>query len=222
MRMAEQSAVRYSPLHGEGAVRRECEIQMKRAEKYFENSQFAQSIECYRKVIALVRKFAEPFVGMGMAQIQIGELSEAFDTFLIALKKDSRCPEAYKGLASIHQMRGNFEMSIQMYLRCLELDKDDLSALVGLFQSSCQMGRFDTIVGLLRDYLQRNPGDPSIMLCLATLFARQGEFAHAKQTLLSLLKLVPGHVKAAQILEEIEYYESVQFPQGESSYENRN
>jgi len=92
-----------------------------------------------------------------------------------------------------------------MYLKCLELDGDNLTALLGLFQSSCRMGSFGKIIHYLEVYLQMHPGDSSVMFSLAALYMKDGRFEEAKNILLDLLSLDENHKDAANLLEEVEH-----------------
>jgi cytochrome c-type biogenesis protein CcmH/NrfG len=65
------------------------------------------------------------------------------------------------------------------------------------------MGSFARIIHYLELYLDRHPGDTSVLFCLATLYAREGRLAEARQSLLALLALEPDKNEAANLLEEV-------------------
>jgi Flp pilus assembly protein TadD len=159
--------------------------------------------ECYRGAMALAPGEAAPHVGLGTIAIQTGRLDEAELAFRAALKTAPDCAEAYGGLAMVAQHRRDYTGAFEMYLRCLELDSDNLVAMLGLFQTSCQMGSFARIIHYLELYLDRHPGDTSVLFCLATLYAREGRLAEARQSLLALLALEPDKNEAANLLEEV-------------------
>jgi hypothetical protein len=91
-----------------------------------------------------------------------------------------------------------------MYLKCLELDTDNLTALLGLFQTSCQMGSFARVIHYLQVYLNMHPGDTSVMFSLAALYMKDNQFELSK-ILLDILTLDGGHKDAANLLEEVEH-----------------
>ena len=91
-----------------------------------------------------------------------------------------------------------------MYLKCLELDTDHLTALLGLFQASCQMGSFEKVIHYLQVYLDMHKDDSSVMFSLAALYVKEGQFKQSKEMLLKILELNPQNQDAENLLEEVE------------------
>jgi tetratricopeptide (TPR) repeat protein len=91
-----------------------------------------------------------------------------------------------------------------MYLKCLEIENDNLTALLGLFQSSVQMGSFEKIIHYLKTYLDMHPGDTSVMFALSALYMKDGRLAESRKILMDVLALQPEHKDAANLLEEVE------------------
>ena len=90
-----------------------------------------------------------------------------------------------------------------MHLKCLELDADNLVALLGLFQASVRMGTFAKVIRYLEIYLDRHPGDVAVLFCLATLYARDGRLEEAREALLSVLALEPDKKEAVELLRQV-------------------
>jgi tetratricopeptide (TPR) repeat protein len=90
-------------------------------------------------------------------------------------------------------------------MKSLELDSDNITALLGLFQTSCQMGSFAKIIHYLRVYLNMHPGDTSVMFSLAALYTKQNQFEQSQKILLDILALDPANQEAANLLEEVEH-----------------
>lgn len=157
----------------------------------------------YLEAAELAPEKAGPYVGMGVLGIQTGRLGEAEQAFQTAAAKEPRCAEAYGGLAMVRQQRQDYPGAFDMYLKCLELDADNLIALLGLFQTSCQMGTFAKVIHYLELYLDRHPGDSSVQFCLASLYAREGRLQQAEDALLSVLTLEPDKAEAQQLLREV-------------------
>ncbi|MHC4295544.1 MAG: tetratricopeptide repeat protein, partial [Planctomycetota bacterium] len=150
-------------------------------------SDFERARQCYRQASSLAPDAPAPYVGLGVIGIQCESFDDARAAFEIARKLDPDCAEAYSGLAMIHQQLKDHQSAFEMYLRCLVLDTDNLVALLGLFQTSIQMGSFSKIIHYLEVYLDRHPGDTSVLFCLATLYAREGELDAARKALLDVL-----------------------------------
>jgi tetratricopeptide (TPR) repeat protein len=158
---------------------------------------------CYNQAARRAPAEAAPYVGLGHVFIHTGQLDRAERAFRIAIRLNSGCAEAYDGLAMLHQHRSQYPAAFETYLKCLELNPDNLVALLGLFQTSCRMGTFQRIIGYLERYLTGHPGDASVLLCLGSLYAREGRLRDACQALRQVLRAEPGKHEAAKLLAEV-------------------
>jgi len=158
----------------------------------------------YIRAQALAPGETGPKVGLGTVALQQDRLEAAEQAFEAARRIEPFCAEAHAGLAMVCQRRGDFSMAFDLYLKCLELDTDNLVALLGLFQASCQMGSFSKVIYYLEVYLDRHPGDSSVLFCLASLYAREGDFPRARRALLDVLALEPHKKEAIELLGQVE------------------
>lgn len=168
------------------------------------SEEYHQAERCYRRAAVLVPDRPEPFVGLGVTAMQTHRPTEALQAFQTARVLNPRCAEAWAGTAMIHQERGEYPQAFEMYLRCLEIDGDNLIALLGLFQTSCQMGTFSKITHYLEEYLETHPDDQSVLFCLASLYARDGRAIQARQALLTVLACDPNKTEAVELLRKVE------------------
>jgi len=166
----------------------------------------------YDKAAVLGPDEPGPYVGLGAVALQKNLLDDAETAFRVACRLDANCAKAYAGLAMVAQQRADYKLAFEMYLKCLELDTDSPLALLGLFQTSCQMGSFAKVTHYLELYLNMHPGDASVMFPLAALYMKDGRLEQSKKILLELLTLdrnnqSTGHltVDAANLLEEVEH-----------------
>jgi len=162
-----------------------------------------QARACYAEACELAPEESGAYVGLGVLALNGGNLDQARRSFEIARHLDPACARAYAGLAMIHQQCEDYPAAFDMYLKCLELDTDNLMALLGLFQTSCQMGTFAKIIHYLELFLASHPNDSAVLFCLATLHARDGHYEKAGHSLRTVLKLEPDKVEAAQLLAEV-------------------
>jgi len=160
---------------------------------------------CYEKAASLGPDEPGPYVGLGVVALQKNLLDDAEIAFRVACRLDLNCAEAYAGLAMVAQQRDDYKQAFQLYLKCLELDTDNLTALLGLFQTSCQMGSFAEVIHYLEVYLNMHPGDASVMFSLAALYMKDGRFEQSRKILLDVLTLDPANKDAANLLEEVEH-----------------
>ena len=166
---------------------------------------FSQAQQYYEKAAVLSPDEADPYVGLGVVALQKNLLDDAEIAFRVACRLNANCAKAYAGFAMIAQQRTDYKQAFEMYLKSLELDTDNLIALLGLFQASCQMGSFAKVIHYLEMYLDMHPGDTSVMFPLAALYMKDGKFEESKNILLNLLSLDENHKDAANLLEEVEH-----------------
>jgi protein O-GlcNAc transferase len=159
----------------------------------------------YDKAAVLSPDAPDPYVGLGVVALQNNQLDEAEIAFKVACRLDANCAKAYAGLGLTAQQRTDYKQAFEMYLKCLELDTENLIALLGLFQASCQMGSFAQVTHYLEVYLNMHPGDTSVMFPLAALYMKDGRFEESKKVLLDVLTLDKNHKDAANLLEEVEH-----------------
>ena len=158
---------------------------------------------CYEEAALLAPDKSGPAVGLGVIGLQTGCTELAEQAFRRAIAIEPGCAEGYGGLAMVYQHRQDYAGAFDLYLACLDKDADNLVALLGLFQTSCQMGSFAKVIQYLNVYLDRHPGDVSVLFCLATLYARDGRYGEATDALETILVLEPENVEAAALLDDV-------------------
>jgi len=162
-----------------------------------------QARSCYQEACQLAPEECGAYIGMGVLAMNKNQLDQARRSFEIARHLDPACAQAYGGLAMVHHQNANYPAAFEMYLKCLELDSDNLLALLGLFQASCQMGTFAKIIHYLEVFLESHPDDSAVLFCLATLHARDGHYEKAGRSLRAVLRIEPDKVEAARLLAQV-------------------
>jgi tetratricopeptide (TPR) repeat protein len=160
--------------------------------------------ECYEQAAELEPDRAEPYVGLGVIALQKDDIPNAEIAFKVAIRLDGKCAKAWCGLGMVSQAKQQFPSAQEYYLRSLEYDCDNLTALLGLFQSSCQMGSFAKVIHYLEVYLEMHPGDTAVMFCLATLYVKDCRFHEASRLLKDVLVFTSDNSDAVNLLEEVE------------------
>jgi tetratricopeptide (TPR) repeat protein len=159
----------------------------------------------YEKAAVLSPDAPDPYVGLGVVALQNNQLDDAEIAFKVACRLNADCAKAYAGLGLAAQQKTDYKQAFEMYLKSLELDTENLIALLGLFQVSCQMGSFAQVTHYLEVYLNMHSGDTSVMFPLAALYMKDGRFEESKKVLLDVLTLDENHKDAANLLEEVEH-----------------
>jgi len=112
--------------------------------------QLEQAQECYERAAVLAPDEAGPYLGSGSSQCRKIEsrMRNCVSCCASAGRPNSR---AMAGMAMVAQRQNQPQNAFDWYLKSLELDSDNLMALLGLFQMSCQMGSFSRVI----DYCRR-------------------------------------------------------------------
>jgi tetratricopeptide (TPR) repeat protein len=158
----------------------------------------------YEKAAVISPDEAEPYIGLGVVALNRNQIDDAENAFKVAKRLNPACAKAYCGLAMTAQQKNNPEAAFDFYLKSLELDSDNLTALLGLFQMACKMGSFSKVIYYLEIYLKTHPDDTSVMFSLAALYMKQGQIDHCRKIIGRLLTAEPANKDALGLLAELE------------------
>ena len=153
---------------------------------------YSKAEQCYGKAASAEPDEPEPYIGLGVV------------AFKVACRLGPNCSVAYTGLAMVAEQQKDLKTAFEMYLKSMEQDADNLTALLGLFQTSCQMGSFEQVREYLKIFLDMHPQDTSVMFSLAALYMKDDRLEQSMNILRSLLELEPDNKDAANLLEEVE------------------
>ncbi len=194
---------------GVGIQQNDCtqhyEVLQELGDCYTSIGDYAQAQRYYEKAASLGPDEPGPYVGLGVVALQQNLLDDAEIAFRVACRLGPDCEKAYAGLAMISQQRKDYQQAFELYMKSLELNSNNITALLGLFQTSCQMGSFAKIIYYLEIYLKMHPGDTAVSFSLAALYMRDGRLERSKNILLDILTLDPANQDAANLLEEVEH-----------------
>ena len=171
---------------------------------YTGTGEYGKACDCYKRAASIRPGEAGPYVGLGMVAVRTDRPDVAGECFDVALQLQDDCAEAFAGLAMVHQHSGEKEQAFEMYLKCLEHDSENLVALLGLFQTSREMGSFSKIIHYLQVYLEKHPEDTSVLFCLASLYVKEGRLTPARDALEKVLAAEPSKREAAQLLDQVQ------------------
>jgi len=106
-----------------------CEELQKLGDHYTSAGDYTQARQCYGKAASHFPDEPGPYVGFGVVAFQENLLDDAEIAFRVACRLAPDCSRAYAGLAMVAHKRADHEKAFEMYLKCLELDTDNLTAL---------------------------------------------------------------------------------------------
>ena len=166
---------------------------------------YEQAQRYYEKAASLGPDEPGPYVGLGVVALQKNQLEDAEIAFRVACRLAPDCAKAYAGLAMVFQQRQDYQQAFDLYMKSLELNTDNITALLGLFQTSCKMGSFAKVIHYLQVYLDMHPADTAVMFSLAALYVKDGRLEQSRRILLDVLALDPSNQDATNLLEEVEH-----------------
>ncbi len=165
---------------------------------------YSRARHCYEQAATLGPDESGPYVGLGVVALQQEDFEDAEIAFRVACRLEPNCSKAYAGLAMVAQQQGECQNAFDLYLKCLEFDSDNMTALLGLFQVSCEMGSFAKVIHYLRTYLDSHPNDTAVMFSLAALYVKDDQPEPAHKLLLDIASQDPNNTDAVNLLEEVE------------------
>ena len=170
---------------------------------YVNMGEFEKAGNCFQRAISLRPELHEAYLALGMLAVHANQFDLGKQALERAVEISPTCAEAYGGLAVMFQRQEEYSSAFDMYLKSLDLDSDNLLALLGLFQTSCRMESFEEIIHFLEVYLEKHPDDASVLFCLATLHAKEGRLCEAVEVLDHLLTVEPEKTEALDLLGKI-------------------
>lgn len=174
------------------------------ADCYANLGRYAEAGPTYERAIQLRPDKHEAYLALGQLAVQANQLEVAAAALRRCCEIKPDCAEALAARAVLHQKRQEYPAAFDMYLRSLEIDADNLLALLGLFQTSVKMGSFGKIIQYLELYLDTHPDDTSVLFCLATLYGKEGKYEDSRDLLRRLLRIEPDKAEAVELLAKLD------------------
>jgi lipopolysaccharide biosynthesis regulator YciM len=144
---------------------------------------------------------------VGKSYIDRDNLKEAESSLKDALKIDSECAAAYMYLGDVYYATGSIDDAISSWRRIVTLfPAIAYTTFKRLERAFYEKGRFEKIVDLYNDVLERNPSDVTTMMTLANIHRKKGNIEEALRLCKAALEVDPASRKVKQALARL-YYE---------------
>ncbi len=166
-----------------------------------------------RRDIAKVRKVDDTHM-LALYKAYIGKMyldrkdaKRAESNLKDALKIDSECAAAYLYLGDLYYEMGNIDDAISAWRRIITLYPEiAYITFRRLEKAFYEKGRFEKIVDLYNDVLERNPRDIKTIMTLANIQRKKGNLDEALRLCQTALELEPESRRVKQALARL-YYE---------------
>ena len=115
---------------------------------YFDQKEYAQAMECYRKCIELNKNFTVAYINAGTIAFAMGQMNEAVILFKEAIVKNKASFAAFWGLANVYESLGQKALALESLKRCMELQPANSMALEMAGKLFLQTGQYDQAIEL--------------------------------------------------------------------------
>ncbi|MYM91617.1 tetratricopeptide repeat protein, partial [Rugamonas sp. FT82W] len=132
-----------------------------------------------------------PALESGYQALNSGDLAQAQQQYEAALRDTPTSRDALLGLATVAARKGQGEQAASYYLRLLELDPNDATAVAGLV--GVRQGDTGQSEARLRAILGSNPDAGPVLFALGNLQAQQGRWQEAQQAYFRAYTAMPDN-----------------------------
>jgi len=144
---------------------------------------------------------------VGKSYLDRDDLKNAESSLKDALKIDSECAAAYLYLGDVYYAQGAIDDAISSWRRIVTLfPKIAYTTFRRLERAFYEKGRFEKIVDLYNDVLERNPNDVTTIMTLANIHRKKGNIEEALRLCKAALEAEPGSRRVKQAMARL-YYE---------------
>lgn len=135
--------------------------------------------------------------------LKSGDLDQAEDLFITAIKDNPRSTAAYRGLGDTYLAKQALEEARQTYKFLLQLEPDDDSVLVKLAEIAESQGDLEEAIGYYQQAVLLNDSFSPRFYHLAELLSRVNQPRVAKEAAISAVELEPQNPKYLDLMMEI-------------------
>jgi lipopolysaccharide biosynthesis regulator YciM len=144
---------------------------------------------------------------VGKSYLDQGDPRKAESSLKDALKIDSECAAGYLYLGDVYYAGGSIDNAISSWRRIITLfPRIAYITFKRLEKAFYEKGKFEKIVDLYNDVLERSPGDVRTLMTLANIQRKKGNLEDALRYVQTALEFDPESTRAKQALARL-YYE---------------
>ena len=169
---------------------------------YLEQGRVPEALERFREVLRLDPGFAATHHAVGRLLQAQGRLPEALRSLQRACELDPELLEAHVDLGTAYHRAGRYDLAVEAYQRALALDPERPLVYSNLGMAQAMAGRLEAAADAFREGLKRAPDSVDLHEALGQVYARQGRLQEAVTEWETVLRLNPGHRRAAAAIQE--------------------
>ena len=161
---------------------------------------FSNAVSLYRRAASIKMDLPAPFVAIGNALSEMNQWEEALIAYNSAIERDSRNPEALRGLAKTYLHTARPELAGRALAIAYEDTPNDPKLLQLIGVADDFMGQHGEAQARYRRGLELAPGEPALTLNLALSLALTGNYDEAIRRLTPVARAPTGTPRARQTL----------------------
>ncbi len=169
--------------------------------------EFAESVACLRRAIALQPQAAVAHYNLGLALFQLGDYAASAMSLQEAVRFNPASAETLHDLGNVYQAAGRIDEAIATYQRALALQPGFANAHYNIAQALIKQNRIPEATEHLLFFLAQNPAHVEARLLGADLLYRQGQLKESAEHYREALRLRPGqaaaHVNLGNVLSKL-------------------
>jgi len=171
-----------------------------RADKLFIKGDIYLAIQEYKRSVMMDSRNHIALNSLGVCYAKIGDFINALKMFKQALGVKNLATYFYN-LGSVYMKLGDLNRAEKTFLKCIEIDKTHVFAMIRLAQICELKGQFD----LAQNWLNRiDPNEyPYLYTLLGNLYLKRDQYEMAKRYLESAIRLNPNDASAIFLLGKI-------------------
>lgn len=161
---------------------------------------FSNAVSLYRRAASIKMESPAPFVAMGNALLEMSQWHESLIAYNAAIDRDSRDPEALRGLAKTYLHTGRPELAARALAIAYEDAPNDPKLLQLIGVADDFMGQHSEAQARYRRGIELAPEEPDLTLNLALSLALTGNYDESIMRLKPIALAANGTPRARQTL----------------------
>ncbi|MFQ5450144.1 MAG: glycosyltransferase [Nitrospinaceae bacterium] len=163
-----------------------------------------QAEDLYREAVRMDENHAGARLGLGLLELQRGNLAAAVRDLESALRIQPENEKVQCGLGMAYRQAKRFKEAQDCFTRVLDRNMENLSAMTNLLELAYESGEFAESERVLRRYLKLHPANLNMLFGLAGVLFKMNRLKEAKETLDLILIFNPDHSDALGLWKCIE------------------
>lgn len=160
---------------------------------YLRSGDVDEAEEHYNRAYTLNSHSDQLMVNYGTLELQKGSIQEATERFQQAIFLNDKNEKGWAGLALVHRLRSDFDLSWGALDKSLDIRFDNIVALKLCIQWSVEDMSFSRAIDRVKTYLLSYPDDTDMIYSLAGLLFHAGRIEDAKVEVNKLISIDPNN-----------------------------